>query len=47
MNDGNKEIVVKLPSRLLRNGDYVVRVSVGHEDPLHVLAGYSFHVIRR
>jgi hypothetical protein len=47
VNDGNKEIIVTLPGRLLRNGDYVVRVNVGDEDPLHALAGYSFHVIRR
>jgi anti-sigma-K factor RskA len=47
VNGGNKEIVVTLPVRLLQNGDYVVRVSAGDEDPLHALAGYSFHVIRR
>jgi hypothetical protein len=43
----NKELTVTLPSRLLQTGDYVVRVSTGNEDPLHTLAGYSFHVVRR
>lgn len=42
----NKEITVTLPSRLLKTGDYVVRISAGNEDPLHALAGYSFHVAR-
>lgn len=47
IHDGNKEIVVTLPRSLLQNGDYVVRVSAGADDPLHALAGYSFHVTRR
>ena len=47
VNDGDKELVVTLPSRLFKKGDYVVRVSAGDEDPLHALSGYSFHVIKR
>ena len=43
----NKEITVTLPSRLLKPGDYVVRISAGNEDPLHTVAGYSFHVTKR
>lgn len=43
----NKDMTITLPSRLLQTGDYVVRVSAGNEDPLHTLAGYSFHVSKR
>ncbi|HEY5028613.1 MAG TPA: hypothetical protein VIK39_09415 [Candidatus Angelobacter sp.] len=45
--DRNKEIAVALPSRLLQEGDYVVRVSAGNTDAGQDLAGYAFHVIRR
>jgi len=45
--DRNKEIAVTLPSRLLQEGDYVVRVSADSADPSEDLAGYTFHVIRR
>jgi anti-sigma-K factor RskA len=45
--DRNNEIAVTLPSLLLQEGDYVVRVSVGNTDVGQDLAGYVFHVIRR
>ncbi|HEY6252680.1 MAG TPA: hypothetical protein VI685_22210 [Candidatus Angelobacter sp.] len=47
VSGSNKEIVVKMPSRLLQIGDYVVRVSAGSENVSQDLAGYSFHVTRR
>jgi hypothetical protein len=45
--DNAQEIAVSLPSRLLRNGDYVLRITAGREDLPHMLVGYSFRVIRR
>lgn len=47
LSAGKKEISVTLPSHLLKNGDYVVKISKGNEDLQHTLAGYSFHVIKR
>jgi hypothetical protein len=46
-HDRNNEIAITLPSRLLQEGDYVVRVSAGNTDVGQDLAGYVFHVIRR
>lgn len=43
----SREVAAIVPSRLLKTGDYVLRVSAGSEDILHTLAGYSFHVTFR
>jgi anti-sigma-K factor RskA len=45
-SDRNQEIAVTLPSRVLKEGDYVARVRMrGNAD--QDLAGYAFHVVRR
>lgn len=40
-------IMATFPSRLLREGDYIARVSADGDDLGHALAGYSFHVVKR
>lgn len=45
-SDRNEEIAVTLPSRVLKEGDYVARVKM-RGNAGQDLAGYAFHVVRR
>jgi anti-sigma-K factor RskA len=45
-SDRNEEITVPLPSRVLKEGDYVARVKI-RSNANQDLAGYAFHVVRR
>jgi len=45
-SDRNEEITVPLPSRVLKEGDYVARVKIS-SNAGQDLAGYAFHVARR
>lgn len=42
-----KELAVTVPSRLLRSGDYVLKIYAGTEDILHTVVGYSFQVTHK
>jgi hypothetical protein len=43
---GSKKIVVMLPTRLLKNGDYVVQITASSSRGTEDVAGYSFSVLR-
>jgi hypothetical protein len=44
---GSKEIVVTLSSRILKGGDYVMRITTNSSHGTEDVAGYSFSVVRR
>ncbi len=44
---GSKEVVVRLPAHLLKDGDYVARITAGSSRGLEDVAGYSFSVVKR
>lgn len=43
----NTQLTIKLPSRILKDGDYVLRVTTTVDQKTEDVAGYSFRVIRR
>jgi hypothetical protein len=43
----SKEIVVRVPARALKAGDYALRISASNGDVTEDVAGYSFRVKRR
>lgn len=43
---GSKEIVVMLPARLLKGGDYIVRITARSSRGTEDVAGYSFSVLK-
>jgi hypothetical protein len=44
---GRKKIMVMLPTRLLKDGDYVVRITANSSHGTEDVAGYSFSVLKR
>jgi len=44
---GSKEIVARLPARLLKTGDYIVRIIAQSSHGTEDVAGYSFSVVHR
>jgi len=45
--EGNQEMAVVLPTTILPDGDYVLRVSAGSGQHIEDVAGYSFHAAHR